>query len=129
MRNMSFALTTKQIRARTKTVTRRLGWQFLKPGDLVRAVVKAQGLKKGEKVEPLGVLRIVGVRVEPLRRMLDDFAYGHEECKREGFYAGFCSKPIFFVPWFCSTHNIDAGFPVTRIEFEYAEPGAREESK
>ena len=66
MRNMSFALTTEQIRARTKTVTRRLGWEFLKPGDLVQAVVKCQGLKKGEKVEPLAELRIVAVRRESL---------------------------------------------------------------
>jgi hypothetical protein len=31
---MSFALTTEQIRVQKKTVTRRLGWEFLKPGDL-----------------------------------------------------------------------------------------------
>ena len=38
MRHMSFALTTKQIKSRTKTVTRRLGWTFLKPGDLIQPV-------------------------------------------------------------------------------------------
>ena len=45
-RNMSFAMTTEQIRARTKTVTRRFGWWFLKAGDQVWAVEKAMGLKK-----------------------------------------------------------------------------------
>lgn len=46
-RNMSFTLTIEQMRARTKTVTRRKGWAFLKPGDLVWAVVKGMGLKPG----------------------------------------------------------------------------------
>jgi len=32
-RLMSVALTEQAVRERRKTVTRRLGWQFLKPGD------------------------------------------------------------------------------------------------
>ena len=52
-RNMSFAITTSQVRDRSKTVTRRLGWRFLKRGDVVCAVVKNMGLKKGEKVQRL----------------------------------------------------------------------------
>lgn len=43
MRNMSFSLTTDQIRGRTKTVTRRLGWRFLQSGDQVQACVKSRG--------------------------------------------------------------------------------------
>ena len=35
-RNMSFSMTTGPFRARTKTVTRRFGWWFLKPGDVVK---------------------------------------------------------------------------------------------
>ena len=65
---MSFALTTEQIFNRTKTVTRRVGWTFLKPGDLLCAVRKGQGLKKGEKVERLATLRVVSVRRESLDR-------------------------------------------------------------
>lgn len=65
-RNMSFALTTEQIRNRTKTVTRRLGWKFLKVGDVLNACVKCQGLKPGEKIEQLCQIRVVGVRREPL---------------------------------------------------------------
>ena len=42
-RLMSFSMTTPQVRARTKTVTRRLGWRFLKPGVVLWAVEKAQG--------------------------------------------------------------------------------------
>ena len=33
MLNMSFALTTPQVRSQEKDVTRRLGWDDLKPGD------------------------------------------------------------------------------------------------
>lgn len=36
-RNMSFSMTTEAVRNRTKTVTRRLGWEFLKPGDILWA--------------------------------------------------------------------------------------------
>ena len=32
-RNMSFAMTTKQAKAKTKDVTRRFGWWFLKEGS------------------------------------------------------------------------------------------------
>lgn len=48
MRNMSFALTTDQILAGTKTVTRRLGWLRLQPGDHLRPVRKCMGLRPGE---------------------------------------------------------------------------------
>lgn len=49
MRRMSFSMTTAQMYARNKDVTRRFGWWFLKPGDRVMTVEKAMGLKKGEK--------------------------------------------------------------------------------
>src|SRR4051812_15043835 len=62
VRNMSFALTTAQVRARTKTVTRRGGWLFAKVGDVVQPVVKSQGIKKGEHVEKIGgPIRFVAV--------------------------------------------------------------------
>ena len=51
-RNMSFSLTTDQVRNRTKTVTRRLGWwknkhgkRLLQVGDIVNACVKCMGLQ------------------------------------------------------------------------------------
>lgn len=135
MRNMSFALTTEQVRARQKTVTRRLGWTFLKPGDRIRAVVKCQGLKKGEKVEPLAVLRVVDVRREPLRRLLDEIGYGFRECEREGFPN---ASPPAFVAFFCGSHRWPTLYmdghvhepsrpctpddEVTRIEFVYDTP-------
>ena len=52
-RNMSFSMTTEAIRDRSKTVTRRLGWSFLQPGDLLWAVEKGMGLKKLAKLRDL----------------------------------------------------------------------------
>jgi len=53
MKNMSFMLTKPQMRARTKTVTRRLGWWLLKPGEIIMAVEKSRGRKKGNKLSRL----------------------------------------------------------------------------
>jgi hypothetical protein len=122
---MSFALTTAQVLARSKTVTRRAGWQFLKPGDLVQAVEKTQGLKKGDHVRKLAVIRIVSVTREPLRRVCDDFAYGFEEVRKEGFafHPAVCGSPDCFVDFYRNAQPA-ASRPalddvVTRIEFEY----------
>lgn len=67
MRNMSFSITTKQMYAGTKDVTRRLGWWNLKVGDVVMAVEKGMGLKKGEKVKRIYPIEIVSVSREPLQ--------------------------------------------------------------
>lgn len=117
MRNMSFALTTEQIRNRTKTVTRRVGWAFLKPGDLVQAIEKGQGLKKGERVKRLCVLRVLSVRGE----WMSDFRSRPDaqiECAREGFPE---MTPQQFYAFFRGSHA-DPGLDdlrVTRIEFGY----------
>lgn len=107
MRNMSFALTTEQIMEGSKDVTRRLGWLFLKKGDLLRPVRKCMGLRPGEKIVVLtDPLRVVDVRREPLRAMTDDFEYGIEECRREGFgnHPDYCN-PDAFAEMFCATHK------------------------
>ena len=54
MRNISFAKTTEQVRLQRKTVTRRVGWLFLKHGDLLQPIVKGQGIQKGGTVEKIG---------------------------------------------------------------------------
>ena len=122
MRNMSFSLTTPQIVNRTKTVTRRTGWRFLAPGDQVQAVEKARGLKAGE-MKRLAVLRIVSVRREPLRRMIDDPDYGAAEVVVEGFRGHpEVGTPQRWVEYFASTHDCTVDDEVTRIEFEYVTP-------
>lgn len=82
---MSFSMTTPQMYRRGKIVTRRCGWFSLKPGKLVRAVVKGMGLKRGEKMQPIAFLVVVGVRAEKLREMSDRPEYGFAECELEGF--------------------------------------------
>lgn len=109
-RNMSFMLTTDQIRNKTKTVTRRVGWEFLKPGDVLNACVKCQGLKKGEKVERICQIRVLSVREEPLT------AITHDEVKKEGFPN---LGTWTFVAMFCREMKVDITVKVNRIEFEY----------
>lgn len=113
---MSFALTTDQVRAKRKTVTRRLGWKFAKPGDVVQPVVKSQGLKKGETVEKIGgPIRFVKVTREALRHLY--FApYGIGEARGEGF-PDLNGKQFVFM--FCEHNQCTPDTEVTRIEFEY----------
>lgn len=112
MRNMSFALTTQQIRDQTKTVTRRKGWKFLDAGDLIRAVVKAQGLKPGERIEPLTLLRVVSTQHETLDQITQ------EDVTREGF-PGMTAQQ--FIAKVCDDLGGSPSQLVTRIEFEYME--------
>lgn len=109
-RNMSFALTTHQIEDRTKDVTRRFGWWFLKPGEKVWAVKKAMGLKPGEKIERLALIEIVSTRKEPLD------AITHEDCVREGFPEFY---PVDFVGMLSDFYGCPENEPVNRIEFKY----------
>lgn len=120
-RNISFALTTPQFLARTKTVTRRCGWRKLKAGDLLQAIEKGMGLKKGERVVKLGMIRVVSARREPLRRMIDESNYGILECEKEGFpFPHEYSTPIPFVEMFCASHSgCTLETEITRIEYEY----------
>jgi len=109
-RNMSFALTTEQFKARTKTVTRRFGWLFLRPGDVVRGVEKAMGLKLGEKIKPLGMIRIVSARTEPLNAITPD------DVVREGFPEW---TPAQFVVMLVEHYGVSPTETVNRIQFEY----------
>ncbi len=121
MKHISFFLTTPQIRSRVKTVTRRLGWRTLRPGTRLWAVVKAQGLPKGARVERLGVIEVVDVRREPLRCVLDSPSYGRMDVTREGFPH---YTPEVFVAMFCGTHKgCTPESDITRIEFRYVDEG------
>lgn len=124
MRNMSYRLTTAQIIARLKRVTRRVGWTYLRPGDRLCAIEKGQGLKKGERVRRLGILRVVDVRFEPLQRLLDDISYGLREITLEGFPPAPAVAPEWaiesFVSMFLDTHDsVTLRTPLTRIAFDY----------
>lgn len=109
-RNISYALTTPQILAETKDVTRRDGWENLKPGELLWAVDKTMGFKKGEKPARLKLIRVKTLRREPLT------AITPEECVREGFPG---MTPAEFIAMYCAKNKRDPDKPVTRIEFGY----------
>lgn len=120
-RNISFAYTKRQFEERTKTVTRRMGWLNLKAGDILWGVEKAMGLKPGETIKRLGMIKVVNVRREPLRAMIDDREYGFEECGKEGFLQPHhLAEPGNFIQFFCATHkDCTPDSTVTRIEYEY----------
>ena len=112
MRNMSFSITTQPVRNRTKTVTRRLGWWFLSPGDIVMACVKCRGLRKGEKIERITPIRILRTYGEPLNKITK------EDCTKEGFPY---MEPTDFIEMFCTHNKCDQGIKINRIEFEYVD--------
>lgn len=111
-RLMSVSLTEPQVLARTKDVTRRLGWLVLKPGDTLTLCRKVMG-RRGE---PL--VRLVDVEVVSVRRERLD-AITATDVEREGFPAWTAQT---FIDFFCATHK---GCPptteVTRIEWAYPE--------
>lgn len=115
MRSISFALTEPQFLDGSKTVTRRLGWKFLKAGDRLRAVRKAMGLKRGEHPVVLGTIEVVSVRRECLA-CVDD-----SQTAAEGFpsMSGKQFREFFIEHMGCLLHD-----EVTRIEFRKVTPEA-----
>lgn len=116
---MSFMLTTDQIRARKKFVTRRMGWKNLKFGDKLYAVEKCMGLKKGEKIVRLQPfpLQVIASRWESLSMLVENIDYGIFEMNLEGFPD---MDPADFIALFLHTHK--GATPkslVHRIQFIY----------
>jgi len=109
-RNMSFAMTTEQIIDQSKTVTRRFGWKFLKPGEIVNGVKKSMGLKKGEKIHRLGKIEIISTDFEPLNSITKD------DCIKEGFPE---MEPAEFVAMIQDVYKCKADAMINRIEFKY----------
>ena len=108
-RNISFSLTTQQFLDGSKTQTRRLGWLHVKVGDVLNAIEKGQGLKKGEKVKRLGQIRVTAVRREPV------FLITPEDVVKEGFPK---MSPHEFICFFVKANNCQRMTEVTVIEFE-----------
>lgn len=109
MRCISFALTKRQFLDGSKDVTRRLGWRWLKAGDLLMAVEKGMGIKRGEKQVRLGIIRVRSVTAERLDAITAD------DCRREGFPE---LTPAAFVAMFCKANQCTPDVMVRRIEFE-----------
>lgn len=111
-RLMSVALTTDAVRQRRKTVTRRLGWTFLRPGDQLTLCPKVQGRRRGEPLVRLADVEIVSVREE----RLDQITPG--DVVREGFADW---SPRDFVAFFCSRMRCEPDTVVRRIRWHYLE--------
>ena len=109
-RNMSFMLTTEQARNRTKTVTHRLGWWHLKPGDIFQQVEKAMGLKRGEKVVKIHLCRVISIKHYTMS------LFSKADCDKEGFPGWSRWK---FMIFFAKANKCHMMTPVNRIEFEY----------
>lgn len=118
---MSVSLTEPQVLARTKTVTRRLGWTYLKPGDRLTLCRKVMGRRKGEPLVRITEVEVVDVSREPLCDILP------AEVIAEGFPDWL---PGDFIDFFCRTHKgCQPWTEVTRIEWRYLDampqPSAR----
>lgn len=107
---MSFKLTLEQFKNKTKTVTRRVGWQMISKGDIICGVKKVIGFKKGEKMERLGLIKIISSRREPLNEITK------ADCILEGFPE---MEPKDFIKMLCESGKIQPHESVTRIEYEY----------
>ena len=112
-RNMSFMMTKDQLLDGSKTVTRRMGWKFLKLGDQVMACEKCRGLDKDGKIKRYGLIEIEQVwteqldeitRTEVLREgfpnmsvdeFIDYFIAGHKSCKRDSIITRIQFRKLF----------------------------------
>ena len=111
---MAVSLTERQVRDRTKTVTRRDGWRTLHiAGDRFTLCRKVMGRPRSEPLERLAVVEVTSVR----RERLDAITAG--DVAAEGFPE---MTPAEFVSFFCRSHRgCDPGTGVTRIEWRYCD--------
>ena len=121
MRLISFSLTAEQVRARTKTVTRRLGWCNARPGERLVACLKVMGRRKDEPLVRLAVIELVEVRRESLHSLTGGSytdRMAKRECAREGFPQMSARQ---FVEFFCREMKCPPATQVTRLEFKYVD--------
>lgn len=108
---MSVSLTEAAVLDRSKTVTRRMGWLNLKPGDRLTLCRKVMGRRKGDPLVRIVEVEVVLVSREPL------YLITPEDVVREGFPD---MSTWEFVDFFCSTHKgCLPSSTVTRIEWRY----------
>lgn len=116
-RLMSVAFTEDAVRARTKTVTRRKGWLFLKPGDRLTLCRKVMGRRPGEPLVRICDVEVVSVRRERLGAVTAD------EVAREGFPG--MRPDQFMIRFFTAPQGIFEFDDVTRIEWRYLDGASR----
>lgn len=109
-RLMSVALTEDAVRAQRKTVTRRLGWVFLRTGTHLTLCRKVMGRLNGEPLVRICDVEVVDVRRERLDAITD------ADVAAEGF-AGQTAQQ--FIDFFRTHMRCSADTVVTRIEWRY----------
>lgn len=115
-RLLSCAFTERPVVDRVKTVTRRRGWTFLKPGDRLTLCRKVMGRRPGEPLVRIAEVQVVSVRRERLGDITAD------EVAREGFPG---MTPEEFVDrFFVTAQRIRPDDLVTRIEWVYIDDPA-----
>lgn len=111
---MSVSLTEQAVVERRKTVTRRLGWSFLKPGDRLTLCRKVMGRKPGEPLVQLAEVEVVSVRRERLDAMRN------EDVAREAVPGIEPGEPASeWVAWYAFAMRCHQDTEVTRIEWRY----------
>lgn len=113
-RLMSVALTEQAVRERRKTVTRRLGWREVEPGDRLTLCRKVMGRTADEPLVRVAEVRVVDVRRERLDAIQPD------DVAAEGFPD---LNPAEFVAFFCKHMRCEPGTEITRIEWRYLDGG------
>jgi hypothetical protein len=108
---MSVAFTEQAVVERRKTVTRRKGWLFVKPGDHLTLCRKVMGRKKGEPLVRVAEVEVVDVRREPLAEITD------ADVALEGFPQ--MDRVEFINKFFVGAQGIYPHEEVTRIEWRY----------
>ena len=120
---MSVSMAGQAVIERRKTVTRRKGWTFLRPGDRLTLCRKVRGRKPGEPLVRLAEVEVVNVRREPLRALLGTQPFGpitdyaRAEMSAEGFPG---MHPLDFIDTYFVVAQVIAAYDyVTRIEWCY----------
>jgi hypothetical protein len=133
-RLMAVSHTAGAVRLRRKTVTRRLGWRFLKVGDRLTLCRKVMGRKPDEPLERLAEVEVISVRREPLAAITDDEverecvplvdAHGHERFDEVwipdgGRWSEARPATWAWVSWFAFEMGCLPETEITRIEWRY----------
>ena len=122
-RLMSVAFTEQAVRDRTKTVTRRKGWTFLKPGDRLTLCRKVMGRKPGEALERIVDVEVIHVQRHSLSDLLAaDPQEAREEMRKEGFPG--MTPGEFIHQFFVYAQGMSSHDLVTRIEWRYLDDEA-----
>lgn len=107
---MSVRETEAQVRDRSKTETRRLGWRFLEPGARLTLCPKVRGRRPGEELERLVEVEVTAVEQQRL------WEISQEDVIAEGFPDW---TPEQFVEFFCETFKVQPYVVVTVIRWRY----------